>query len=204
MFFKQIINLIINKQHLTQSGLQEIENIKSSMNFGPSKSISSNLIDVPLTKAIEENKDKLILNYSWVSGFVAGEGCFFINIYKKKESTTGFGVKLVFKITQDKRNNKILNNFAQLFDCGNVYSQSPTSNVRDFIVTKFSDNYEKIIPFFIQYKILGVKLKDFNDWCIAAELINNKAHLTSESSEKILKIKDRMNKGRILDGVVDL
>jgi len=32
--FKQVINLILRREHLTNSGLQEIVNIKASMNFG--------------------------------------------------------------------------------------------------------------------------------------------------------------------------
>lgn len=92
-----------------------------------------------------------------------------------------------------------MNNLISYFGCGNVVIKTKSQFTWSvFIVTKFSDNYEKILPFFSQYKILGVKLKDFNDWCIAAELMNNKAHLTPEGLEEILKIKDRMNKGRII------
>jgi hypothetical protein len=60
------------------------------------------------------------------------------------------------------------------------------------------DNYENIIPFFNQYKILGIKRQDFEDWSKAAELIKNKAHLTTDGLKEILKIKSGINKGRIL------
>jgi len=36
-------------------------------------------------------------------------------------------------------------------------------NRGDFLVTKFSDITEKIIPFFYKYNIRGVKSKDFQD-----------------------------------------
>ena len=35
----------------------------------------------------------------WVVGYVEGEGLFFVNIYKRKDTVLGEGVKLVFKIT---------------------------------------------------------------------------------------------------------
>ena len=68
----------------------------------------------------------------------------------------------------------------------------------NYIVTKFSDIDEKIIPFFRKNKLLSVKLQDFvrSDWCKAAELIKNKAHLTSSGLEDILKIKTGINSVR--------
>lgn len=50
--------------------------------------------------------------------------------------------------------------FIEYFGCGNYYSQSKRE-LGDYIVDKFSDNFEKILPFFNQYKILGVKSLDF-------------------------------------------
>ena len=79
------------------------------------------------------------------------------------------------------------------FDCGNVYKNRKTFEYR---VTKFSDIENKIIPFYKKYPILGVKLKDFEDFCKAAELMKNKAHLTKDGLEKIRKIKAVMNTGR--------
>ena len=65
---------------------------------------------------------------------------------------------------------------------------------------KFSDLIDKIIPpIFTKngwFSILGVKSKDFADWCKAAELMKNKAHLTAEGLDQIRKIKAGMNKGR--------
>jgi hypothetical protein len=49
--FKQIIELMKNKAHLTTEGLQKIINIKSSMNLGLSKQINSNFINtVPVQR----------------------------------------------------------------------------------------------------------------------------------------------------------
>jgi hypothetical protein len=66
------------------------------------------------------------------------------------------------------------------------------------IVTKFSDIDEKIIPIFREYKILGDKFRDFQDWCKVAELMKNKAHLTPSGLEEIRKLKGGMNTGRSL------
>ena len=135
--FKQVINLILRQEHLTNSGLQEIVNLKASMNFGV---LSENLlISFPNAVAVSRPlvKEPAIYDPEWVSGFVSGEGCFFVNIYKRKDSVLGEGVKLVFKITQDKRNSDLLARFLEIFGCGGIYNQSKSSsgNVIDFMVT---------------------------------------------------------------------
>ena len=121
--------------------------------------------------------------------------CFFINIYKKKESVLGEGVNLVFKITQDKRNSELLTSFVQFFGCGSFYIVEK-SGIIIFSVRKFSDITEKIIPFFEEYNIQGVKAKEFNDFKEASILMKSKLHLTKEGLDKIFLIKSRMNFNR--------
>lgn len=84
-------------------------------------------------------------------------------------------------------------------DCGQVRKRKyieNKDNCVDYMVTKFSDIDQKIIPFFSKYKIFGVKSEDFNDWLKVGELIKNKAHLTDTGLEEIKRIKEGMNKGR--------
>lgn len=66
----------------------------------------------------------------------------------------------------------------------------------DLIISNFEYTYKKMIPFFKKYGIKGIKSLDFQDFCLAAELVNKKAHLTLEVVEEIRKIKSRMNKAR--------
>jgi hypothetical protein len=48
----------------------------------------------------------------------------------------------------------LLKSFIDLFDCGHTYSYL---NYIEFKCQSFKDNYEKILPFFKKYPILGVK-----------------------------------------------
>ena len=59
-----------------------------------------------------------------------------------------------------------------------------------------SDIINKIIPFFNQYPILGVKSLDFADFKKVAGLINNKEHLTESGFSEIIKIVEQMNLDR--------
>lgn len=185
--FKQIVNLMLEQQHLTESGLAKIANIKASMNFGDIRPVKR-----PLVENIEA-----IYDFNWVSGFVEGEGCFFVNIYKRKDSVLGEGVKLVFKITQDKRNSEILTKFIEIFSCGKVYDQSPKVKVQDFMVTGLIGITENIIPFFLAHPLQGAKKKEFEDFVKVAELMKNKAHLNRDGLEKIRGIKFGMNFKRV-------
>jgi hypothetical protein len=62
--------------------------------------------------------------------------------------------------------------------------------------TKTSDIVNKIIPFFEEYPILGIKSLDFSDFHKVAEIVNTKQHLTKTGFNLILKIKSSMNKNR--------
>ena len=77
--------------------------------------------------------------------------------------------------------------------CGHYMDKPGWGHYR---VTKFSDNYDIIMPFFRKYPILGVKALDYADWCLVAEIMKRKEHLTKEGNDKILKIKAGLNKSR--------
>jgi len=57
-----------------------------------------------------------------------------------------------------------------------------------------SQIYNKIIPFFIKCPIMGIKYKDFEDFCKVAKLMQNKAHLTEEGLNQIRQIKVEQRK----------
>jgi len=66
----------------------------------------------------------------------------------------------------------------------------------DFKVLSITDINKKIIPFFSEYPLQGIKALNFADFRIAAGIMEMKGHLTKEGLEKIKTIKAGMNKGR--------
>ncbi len=91
--------------------------------------------------------NKQIPNPYWLSGFVQGEGCFFISIYKSQKSKLGLSVQLVFKITQHSRDIVLLKTIAIYFNCGRVVKRN--TNACDFTVNCFKDFQDKVVPFFL-------------------------------------------------------
>ena len=122
-----------------------------------------------------------------MAGFISGEGCFFISLNKGRNKK-GVGFNLVFQISQHIRDELLLKSFIAFFNCG-YYVKPSNGEWGHFQCTKFSDIYNIIIPFCNQYLIRGVKAKDFSDWIKAAELFNQKEHLTKEGAEKIMNLK---------------
>ena len=195
--FKQAVKLMVNKEHLTMEGLVKITNIKASMNFG---TISETIISL-IPAVIEPVKRPVVTNIkiynpNWVVGYIEGEGMFFVNIYKKKESVLGEGVKLVFKVTQDRKNLALLESFTNVFTAGKVYAQSPTVKVMDFLITGLADITKYVIPFFQAHSLEGAKKNDFQDFVKVAELMKAKLHLKKDGLEKIRLIKQGMNSNR--------
>lgn len=191
ILFKETINLIKNKEHLTIEGFNKIIALRSSMNLGLPENLKEAFPDIQPRKIISKDLPSL-LNPYWVAGFTEAEGCFWIKTLKdsnKEEVRSIIG----FQITQHKRDLPLLEKLISFFECGRLEQSGSAFNL---VVTKLSFINDNIIPFFNTYPILGSKSKDFKDWCRAVELKNNKAHLTSNGFKEILEIKSNINSYR--------
>ena len=191
--FKQAIRLMEQKEHLTEAGLAKIVALKASMNTGLSEELKLAFPKViPVTRPLVEDQE--IKDPNWLSGFTTGEGCYYINLHKSASHKLKERVKLVFQLSQHVRDLALMQSLVSTLDCGNIYVDNELVN---FKITQFKDLTDKVLPFFQKYPLLGVKSKDFEDFCKVAELMQNKAHLTVEGLDQIRIIKAGMNTGRI-------
>jgi hypothetical protein len=199
LLFKKAFDIIYDKKHLTIEGLQELISIRASLNKGLPERLK---IAFPSIKPVikpEVPNLSLVYNNSdinhWVAGFVSGEGCFLIQTSKSNTHKLGISVALNFFVVLNIRDSYLLASFSQVFGCGS-FKIVEKSGIVNFSVRNFSDITDKIIPFFEEYNIQGVKAKDFNDFKEASILMKSKLHLTKEGLDKILLIKSRMNFNR--------
>lgn len=196
--FKCAVNKLSRKEHLKLNGFKGIVNLRASMNLGLTDVLNKTFPDaVPVSRPLVKNEK--VTNPSWLAGFISGEGCFFINISKSSSNKIGYKVSLLFALSQHTRDRELLESIKEYFDCGAVKESPSRVNNLTFKVVKFTNIYEKIVPFLQKYRILGIKSKDFNDWCKAVELINDKKNLTPEGLDKIRQIKSGMNTVRLYD-----
>jgi hypothetical protein len=85
-----------------------------------------------------------------------------VRIFESKTNKIGFQVLLMFEIAQNFRDYKLIKSLITYFGCGGLNENIKGSCVH-FVVAKFAENSEKILPFFSEYKIIGEKSKDFKD-----------------------------------------
>jgi hypothetical protein len=191
---EQLVELVNNKEHLTTEGIHKIISIRASINKGLSEKLKpyfSNIL--PATRP--EVKLAKNIDPSWFTGFVDAEGSFMVLIFKSK-TTIGYAVKLVFSISQNHRDYGLLSSCVKFLNCGRVSEKPKTSSV-ELLITKFSDIENKLIPLFNKYPLVGIKLRDYEDFCKIAILIKHKAHLTNEGLEQIRQINSGMNRRRV-------
>src|SRR5207302_3562898 len=100
-----------------------------------------------------------------------------------------------FILTQHSRDENLLRNSIEIFECGKFITKN-TKEYAEFIVEKYSDIRDKIIPFFEKYPLYRIKKENYLDLKKVSELMQNKAHLTLEGLEKIIQIESGMNKNR--------
>jgi hypothetical protein len=194
LLFRDVVELMKNKEHLTTKGLHKIISIKASLNNGLTEELKGAFpnidpVERPLVKTPEN------IQGQWIAGFTSGEGCFKILVKKSSTIKIGFQVLLVFQITQHSRDEMLMKSLINHFRCGILEkdSRGPWLNLS---VYNFVENYGKIIPFFQIHSIIGKKYEDFKDWCEVAKIVETKNHLTLKGLEEIQKIKSGMNKGR--------
>lgn len=203
LLFRQVVDLINQKKHLTLSGLHEIISLKASMNNGR---LSTSLKEAfPHSQGVgvlpvirPKRSDEELLSYNidphWMVGFTAGEGCFSVRVTNSPTTKTGFQVQLRFNITQHSIDKVFMNSLNKFWGCGKVFLRFRANKV-DFQILKLKDLCDKVIPLFQNLSLQGEKSKDFADFCKVVEIVKIKGHLTNKGLNEIKKIKIGMNKG---------
>lgn len=188
------VDLLYNKQHNNEQGINEILSFKASMKKGLSETLNRMFPNViPAARNFVPSTEKF--NPFWIAGFVDGEGCFYVKISKYKENKN---VNLYFSISQDIRDIDLLKNLVLYFNCGIIETVTTRPTQSTYVVYKFADIIDKIIPFFDTYKLNGKKLLDFYDFKNIA-VIKQDNYKTGNMNNKLLEIieiKSNMNRNR--------
>lgn len=135
--WKECIKIMSNKKHLTQEGLKQIVALKGILNLGLSDQLKIEFSDIVslIRPSYICNEDALDPN--WISGFIEGDGSFFITIKPLKNY-----VKAVVSIGLNIREKSLLLKIQQFFNgMGGVYNTN--WDVVEWKVSKLS--YLKLI-----------------------------------------------------------
>jgi hypothetical protein len=193
LLFKEAVNLLFNcKARTSIEGIKNIISLKASMNKGLSDTLKINfpyVLGAPRPIVSFEG----IPNPNWFSGFVDGEGFFYVKSNKNNNYSVGYSVSMIFSVSQHVRDEVLLTKFIEYLGCGRIERASTRPDEVNFAVSKFSDIKEKIIPFFQKYPLQGIKYMDYCDFVKVSNIMEAKGHLTLEGLNKINSLKSGMN-----------
>ena len=172
---EKVINLI-NGKFRTESKLNQITyNILNNVNYRDfNKKISLKL-----------NSDNNLENL-WLAGFSDADASFQIKLVTRNNNTE---VRLNFQIDQ-KRDNLL--NLIKNYLGGNIgYRKSQDTYY--YASTSFG-SVRKVIKYFDHYHLLSSKHTNYLKWRKAYIIIQNKDHLNKSGLDKIVKLKNSMNR----------
>lgn len=133
------------------------------------------------------------LEAQWITGFVDGEGCFFIGLNTNIQMSVGFQVLPEFVVVQHKRDEQILQALKAFWGCGVVRKNH--GDRLCYRVRGLKDIKNIIIPFFEKHSLKTKKKIDFLKFRRVLQLIDKNEHLKVNGLLIIDKIRLTMNTG---------
>jgi hypothetical protein len=133
------------------------------------------------------------LEAQWITGFVDGEGCFYVGINPHEEMSAGFQVLPEFTVVQHERDVQILYALKDHFGCGVVRKNH--GDRMAYRVRGKKHLLECIVPFFLEHPLKTRKNVDFRKFRRVLLMMDKGVHLTREGIEEIRAIAEEMNRG---------
>ena len=131
------------------------------------------------------------LDANWITGFVDGEGCFYVGI-NQHNRTLNWQILPEFRVVQHQRDEKVLHQIQSFFGFGSVTVNH--GDRKEFRVRGL-ENLNKIVNFFRKNKFrTRSKQKSFEVFSRIIEMMNKKEHLNDEGMEKIAYLISSINK----------
>lgn len=146
---------------------------------------------------LPDNQQERLKNIGWIIGYVDGEGCFSVSLFRNKTTKFGWQVFPEFVVTQGEKSKKSLNIIENFFKCGKIYVNkrydNHNENIYRYCVRSKKELTEIIIPFFKKNQLKTAKIEDFNFFAKIVEMMNRNAHSNLEGMHKIAKLIEKMN-----------
>jgi hypothetical protein len=136
----------------------------------------------------------------WVVGFVDGEGCFSVPIFRNRSSRMGWQAQPAFSVVQGEKSVGVLHRMEKFFGCGNVVRNARHDNHREdiwrFGVRRLESLSDRIIPFFEENPLISAKAAEFERFKVVVNMMRTGAHLQVEGMAQIAAISELMNQRR--------
>ena len=131
------------------------------------------------------------LDFSWISGFVDGEGCFHVSINKQPKMSLGWQVLPEFRVVQHQRDEAILHRIKDAIGCGNVVVNHGD---RKELRVRGLENLNGVVKFFSKNRLQTSKRGNFEIFAKIISLMNEEQHLNKRGLQEIAKLASKMNR----------
>ena len=145
-----------------------------------------------------DNQQERLRVAGWITGFVDGEGCFAVPMHRNPTSSVGWQVQPQFVVVQGASSVCALEVLRDYFGCGRINVNGRRDNHREplyrYIVRRFSDLDEVIVPFFQTYRLRTSKRENFDKFVEVIGLMKQRRHLDVDGLIEIARIVETMNR----------
>jgi len=159
---------------------------------------SKNLTSVSSKVKTPDNQQERLKTIGWIVGYVDGEGCFSVSMFRNKSTRHGWQVFPEFVITQGEKSLNSLKIIQNFFGCGRIFVNRRYDNHKEnlyrYCVRSIKDLNEKIIPFFKENRLKTEKKKDFEMFVRIIELMFKQEHFSLKGLKKIANLIQKMNR----------
>ena len=130
-----------------------------------------------------------------LSGFVVGEGCFYVESGFDKKYRLKWRIRPAFCVEVRHDDRSILESLKEAIGCGNIYEldfgrykgyeeKKWRPHVK-YRVSNIEDISQKVVPFFQKYPLFGRKKRCFDIFCRLVGEMKEKRHLDPMGLEKV-------------------
>ncbi len=127
----------------------------------------------------------------YFSGFVDGEGCFYIGFSKRDDLPMKWQILTEFHVSQNPGSKNVLNALQRRLGCGYLKPNHPKSSSDKtwiLVVKDKNDLRKKVIPFFDKHPLQTTKRLDYYVFKKVVQMIEERNHLTEEGFRKIVEL----------------
>jgi hypothetical protein len=144
-----------------------------------------------------DNQQERLWICGWIAGFVDGEGCFSVPIFRNHKAKLLWQVQPTFVVAQSASSRDVLDEFVSVLGCGKVYVNQRHDNHRErlarYCVGRFADLRDVLVPFFEEHQLRTSKRDNFDKFVKVLRLMEERKHLTVSGLIEIAEIAETMN-----------
>jgi hypothetical protein len=145
-----------------------------------------------------DNQQERLWICGWIAGFVDGEGCFSVPIFRNRKAKLLWQVQPQFVVAQSASSRDALEELVRIFGCGKVYVNQRHDDHREqlalYSVKRFADFRDVIVPSFQEHQLRTLKRESFGSFVRVLRLMEERKHLTVSGLIEIAEIVETMNR----------